>query len=172
MRRALMAVLASFIAFMPVSVRAQVDNEWAPVVVEGAMAPDFDYWSVDAYHRHLHDALDEAPGGLLLVFSEDERDLRMLEREFQSLHDNGTRVMAVVGINDGEAWRKVKRLDLSYSLLADPSHRVGRRFGLYEEETDQARHAWYLIGHDGRVIGWGDQLAAAAWTNAALAAAQ
>jgi peroxiredoxin len=96
------------------------------------------------------------------VFSDDERDLRLLERECQSLHDSGTRVMAVVSTNDGEAWRKVKRLDLSYSLLADPSHRVGRRFGLYEEETDLARHAWYLIGHDGRVIGWGDQLAALA----------
>lgn len=172
MRLALVAVLASFIGLVPVAARAQVDMEWTPAVVSGQVAPDFDYWSVDAYHRHLHDVLDEAQGGLLLVFSDDEGDLRLLERESQSLHDAGTRVMAVVGTSDGEAWRKVKRLDLSYSLLADPSHRVGRRFGLFEDETAVSRRAWYLIGHDGRVIGWGEQLAAHAWSNAALAVDQ
>jgi peroxiredoxin len=134
----------------------------------GSKAPDFQYQSYDAMWQHLHNVLEH--GDVLLVFGASDLDLRMLERERESLVKTGVVPLAVVEKNDRDVWASVRRLGLTYSLLADPKGAIGSQFGVYDPSLGHSRSAWYVIDVKGRVRRTGGDMPASGWTAAAATA--
>jgi len=134
----------------------------------GSRAPDFQYQSYDAMWQHLHNVLEH--GDVLLVFGASDVDLRTLERERESLVKTGVVPLAVIEKNDREVWASVRRLGLTYSLLADPKGAIGTQYGMYDPSLGHSRSAWFVIDVKGRVRRAGGDMPAAGWTAVAATA--
>lgn len=134
----------------------------------GTRAPDFQYQSYDAMWQHLHNVLEH--GDVLLVFGASDVDLRTLEREREGLVKSGFTPLAVVERNDRDVWASVRRLGLTYSLLADPKGAIGTQYGVFDPGIGRSRSAWFVIDVKGRVRQKGSEAPATGWTVAASTA--
>jgi peroxiredoxin len=133
-----------------------------PALSPGKRAPDFQYQSYDALWQHLHNVLEH--GDVLLVFGANDVDLRTLERERESLVKTGVMPLAVVERNDRDVWASVRRLGLTYSLLADPKGAIGTQYGVYDPGIGRSRSAWFVIDVKGKVRQAGGDTPSAGWT--------
>ena len=134
----------------------------------GTHAPDFQYQSYDALWQHLHNVLEH--GDVLLVFGASDVDLRTLERERESLVKTGVMPLAVVERNDRDVWASVRRLGLTYSLLADPKGAIGTQYGVFDPSLGRSHGAWFVIDVKGRVRQSGGEMPALGWTSVAASA--
>ena len=134
----------------------------------GTRAPDFQYQSHDALWQHLHNVLEH--GDVLLVFGASDVGLRMLERERESLVKSGVVPLAVVERNDRDVWASVRRLGLTYSLLADPKGVIGVQYGVYDSSLGHSRTAWFVIDTTRRVRQSGGDTPSPGWTPVAVTA--
>jgi len=101
-----------------------------PKYGSGTRAPDFQYQSYDDLWQSLHNVLDH--GDVLLVFGATDVDLRTLERERETLMKGGLVPLAVVEKSDRDVWASVRRLGLTFSLMADPRGAIGSQYGVYD----------------------------------------
>jgi peroxiredoxin len=127
----------------------------------GKKAPDFQYQSYDAMWQHLHNVLQH--GDVLLVFGASEADLRALERQREGFVDAGIVPMVVMEKGDREVWSLVRRIGLTYSLLADPKGAIGIQYGVFDKNVGRSRTAWFAIDVKGRVRQVGTEVPAQAW---------
>ncbi len=134
----------------------------------GSRAPDFQYQSYDALWQHLHNVLEH--GDVLLVFGASDVDLRTLERERETLVKGGVMPLAVVEHNDRDVWASVRRLGLTYSLLADPKGAIGQQYGVFDASLGRSRTAWFVIDVKGRVRQSGGEMPTQGWTAVAATA--
>jgi peroxiredoxin len=130
-------------------------------IEKGTRAPDFQYQSYDQLWQHLHNLLEH--GDLLLVFGASDVDLRTLERERETLVKNGVTPFAVVERNEREVWASVRRLGLTFSLLADPRGVIGAQYGVYDTGLGRSRSAWFVIDRKGRVRQRGEGMPSQSW---------
>ncbi len=137
-------------------------------VSNGNKAPDFQYQSYDELWQHLHNLLDH--GDVLLVFGASDVDLRTLERERETLLKGGVTPLAVVERSERDVWASVRRLGLTFSLLADPRGAIGLQYGVYEPGLARSRTAWFLIDRKGRVRQSGDGMPSQSWPSLAAMA--
>lgn len=135
---------------------------------KGHRAPDFQYQSADQLWQNLHNLLEH--GDLLLVFGASDVDLRSLEREREPLLKSGITPFAVVERKERDVWASVRRLGLTYSLLADPRGVIGSQFGVYDPGTGRSRSSWFVIDRKGRVRQCGDQMPKHPWPTVAMLA--
>ena len=137
-------------------------------VPQSGRAPDFQYQSYDALWQHLHNVLEH--GDVLLVFGASDVDLRTLERERESLTKGGVLPFAVIEKNDRDVWASVRRLGLTFSLLADPRGAIGSQYGVFDASLGHSRPAWFVIDKKGRIRDAGTSMPAQAWPSVALTA--
>lgn len=127
----------------------------------GNRAPDFQYQSYDAMWQHLHNVLEH--GDVLLVFGASDVDLRTIERERESLMKSGVMPLAVVERGDRDVWASVRRLGLTFSLLADPKGAIGAQYGVFDAGLGRSRSAWFVIDAKGRVRQIGSDMPSQGW---------
>ena len=127
----------------------------------GHKAPDFQYQSYDALWQNLHNVLEH--GDVLLVFGATDVDLRTLEREREVLVRSRVTPLAVVEKNDRDVWASVRRLGLTFSLLADPRGVIGTQYGVYDPSLGRSHTAWFVIDVKGRVRQSGDTMPTQSW---------
>ncbi|MEQ1831602.1 MAG: redoxin domain-containing protein [Candidatus Eisenbacteria bacterium] len=137
-------------------------------VAPGKRAPDFQYQSYDGMWQHLHNALEH--GDMLLVFGASDVDLRTLERERESLIRSGVMPLAVVEKSDRDVWASVRRLGLTYSLLADPKGAIGSQYGVFDAGIGRSRSAWFIIDVKGKVRQVGGEMPSQGWPGLAATA--
>ena len=137
------------------------DRDSGRTLSTGNHAPDFQYQSYDGMWQHLHNVLEH--GDMVLVFGASDVDLRTLERERESLLKAGVMPLAVVEKNDRDVWASVRRLGLTYSLLADPKGAIGAQYGVFDPGIGRSRSAWFVIDVKGRVRQIGGELPAQGW---------
>src|SRR5262249_29870996 len=121
----------------------------------------FQYQSYDAMWQHLHNVLEH--GDVLLVFGCSDLDLRMLERERETLMQGGVVPLAVVERNDRDVWASVRRLGLTFSLLADPKGAIGLQYGVFDGTLGRSRSAWFVIDTKGKVRQSGGNMPVTGW---------
>lgn len=127
----------------------------------GKKAPDFQYQSYDGMWQHLHNVLEH--GDMLLVFGASDVDLRQLERERETLMKAGVLPLAVVEKGDRDVWASVRRLGLTFSLLADPKGVIGAQYGVFDAGVGHSRAAWFVIDVKGRVRQTGAEMPSQGW---------
>lgn len=133
----------------------------SPKLGSGSKAPDFQYQSYDALWQNLHNVLEH--GDVLLVFGASDVDLRTLEREREVLVRSRVTPLAVVEKNDREVWASVRRLGLTFSLLADPRGVIGGQYGVFDANLGRSRTSWFVIDVKGRVRQSGTTMPAQSW---------
>jgi peroxiredoxin len=125
----------------------------ATEVCLGDIAPDVSYQGVDARWRRLHELVAESP--VLLVFGANDAALRAIEREREALMDLGIRPVAVVGSRLGVTRALTTRLELRYTVLADPQGVIAAQFNAFDPASDQAVPTWFVLDPKRRVRGLG-----------------
>lgn len=137
-----------------------VEDDPSPIPV-GRRAPDFQYQATDAMWQYLHNVLEV--GDVLLVFGASDVELRTLERERSTFLRAGIVPLAVVERSDREVWTTVRRLGLTYSLLADPKGVIGRQYGVFDPARRVSSSTWFVIDTKGRVREVGGRVPAEGW---------
>ncbi len=132
-----------------------------PKVAVGHRAPDFQYQSYDALWQNLHNVLEH--GDVLLVFGATDVDLRTLEREREVLVRSRVTPLVVVEKNDRDVWASVRRLGLTFSLLADPRGVIGAQYGVFDASLGRSQSAWFVVDAKGRVRQSGATMPSQAW---------
>jgi peroxiredoxin len=127
----------------------------------GNKAPDFQYQSYDDLWQNLHNVLEH--GDVLLVFGATDVDLRTIERERETLMKGGLIPLAVVEKNDRDVWASVRRLGLTFSLMADPRGAIGSQYGVYDASLGRSVGSWFLIDKKGKVRSSGIGMPAQSW---------
>lgn len=115
----------------------------------GDVAPDFSYQSYDGTWRRLHEL--RAQGPLLLVFAPEEDQLRLMERERGRLLDLGVVPVAVVDKSPRGTWALVQKLNLRFSVLADPRSVIAEQFNVTDWRTHATVPSWFVIDQKGMV---------------------
>lgn len=129
----------------------------------GAPAPDFTYQSHDMLWQNLHDMLEQ--GSVLLVFGANEVQLRQIEHEREALLRQGVVPVVVQDRRDHDVWATVRRLNLNYSLLADPHCVLSEQYGVLDRASRQEQSAWFVVDRSGHVRGAGSgSLPSQDWT--------
>jgi peroxiredoxin len=132
-----------------------------PKYGSGTRAPDFQYQSYDDLWQSLHNVLDH--GDVLLVFGATDVDLRTLERERETLMKGGLVPLAVVEKSDRDVWASVRRLGLTFSLMADPRGAIGSQYGVYDAGLGRSVGSWFMIDRKGKVRSSGIGMPAQSW---------
>ena len=132
-----------------------------PKFSTGNKAPDFQYQSYDDLWQNLHNVLEH--GDVLLVFGANDVDLRTIERERETLVKGGLMPLAVVEKSDRDVWASVRRLGLTFSLMADPRGAIGSQYGVYDASLGRSIGSWFLIDRKGRVRSSGIGMPAQSW---------
>ena len=132
-----------------------------PKFGSGNRAPDFQYQSYDDLWQNLHNVLEH--GDVLLVFGATDVDLRTLERERETLVKGGLIPLAVVEKSDRDVWASVRRLGLTFSLMADPRGAIGAQYGVYDPSLGRSVGSWFLIDKKGKVRSSGIGMPAQSW---------
>ena len=153
-----------------VSVSASVAAAATPSVpTAGSSAPDFTYQSSEHLWQNLHNVLEQ--GAVLLVFGASDANLRAIERERETLLERGILPMVVVERRDTDVWGVVRRLELTYSLLADPHGAIGEQYGVLDPASKRSHASWFAIDRAGRVCAHGEgELPISGWTSLAVQA--
>lgn len=137
------------------------DRDNGRTLSTGNRAPDFQYQSYDGMWQHMHNVLEH--GDMLLVFGASDVDLRTLERERETLLKAGVMPLAVVEKSDRDVWASVRRLGLTFSLLADPKGVIGAQYGVFDPGLSRSRSAWFVIDVKGRVRQIGGEMPSQGW---------
>ena len=137
------------------------DKDNGRTLSAGNRAPDFQYQSYDGMWQHMHNVLEH--GDMLLVFGASDVDLRTLERERETLLKAGVMPLAVVEKSDRDVWASVRRLGLTFSLLADPKGVIGAQYGVFDPGLSRSRSAWFVIDVKGRVRQVGGEMPSQGW---------
>jgi peroxiredoxin len=132
-----------------------------PKYGSGNKAPDFQYQSYDELWQNLHNVLEH--GDVLLVFGATDVDLRTIEREREVLMKGGLIPLAVVEKSDRDVWASVRRLGLTFSLMADPRGAIGAQYGVYDASLGHSVGSWFLIDKKGKVRSSGIGMPAQSW---------
>jgi peroxiredoxin len=132
-----------------------------PKYGSGNRAPDFQYQSYDDLWQNLHNVLEH--GDVLLVFGATDLDLRTLERERETLVKGGLIPLAVVEKSDRDVWASVRRLGLTFSLMADPRGAIGSQYGVYDASLGRSLGSWFMIDKKGKVRSSGIGMPAQSW---------
>jgi peroxiredoxin len=132
-----------------------------PKYGSGNRAPDFQYQSYDELWQSLHNVLEH--GDVLLVFGASDVDLRTLERERETLMKGGLIPLAVMERNDRDVWASVRRLGLTFSLMADPRGAIGSQYGVYDPSLGHSVGSWFLIDRKGKVRSSGIGMPSQSW---------
>ena len=132
-----------------------------PKYGSGNRAPDFQYQSYDDLWQNLHNVLEH--GDVLLVFGATDVDLRTIERERETLVKGGLVPLAVVEKGDREVWASVRRLGLTFSLMADPRGAIGSQYGVYDPSLGRSVGSWFMIDRKGKVRSSGIGMPAQSW---------
>ena len=132
-----------------------------PKFGSGNRAPDFQYQSYDDLWQNLHNVLEH--GDVLLIFGAADLDLRTLERERETLMKGGLIPLAVVEKSDREVWACVRRLGLTYSLMADPRGAIGAQYGVYDAGLGRSVGSWFMIDRKGKVRSSGIGFPSQSW---------
>jgi peroxiredoxin len=119
----------------------------------GDVAPNFSYRAGDGHWRHLSDIV--AQGRVLLAFGADELTLRVIERERDSLVDLGVVPVALVEGRPSATQGLVKRLDLRYTVLADPGGIIAAQFNAVDPATGRQVPSWFVLDRKRCVRGLG-----------------
>jgi peroxiredoxin len=115
----------------------------------GDPAPDFPYRAHDGQWRDLSAFL--AHGDLLLVIGADDATLARIERERDLLLSTGVVPVAVLAHKSDDVWRLVRRLGLTYSVLADPNREIARLYGTIDPRTGSDVAGWCVVDRKRRV---------------------
>ncbi|MEO5989749.1 MAG: redoxin domain-containing protein [Candidatus Eisenbacteria bacterium] len=115
----------------------------------GEVAPDFTYQSHEYLWQNLHNILESGP--VLLVFGAGDLQLLALEHGREALSAHGVTPLAVVDRRDVDAWTTVRRLNLGFSLLADPRSVIGEQYGVLDLASHRSQPAWFVIDRTGYV---------------------
>ena len=138
-------------------------------LIAGSQAPDFTYQSSDHLWQNLHNLLEQ--GSVVLVFGASDANLRAIEREREALLKRGILPMVVVERRDVDVWGVVRRLELNYSLLADPRGAIGEQYGVFDPARRCSHASWFVIDTTGRVREHGEgELPVSGWTSLAVQA--
>ena len=121
----------------------------ATEVCLGDIAPDFSYQGTDARWRRLRDLVADHP--VLLVFGANEATLRILEGERDALMDRGVLPVAVAGSRLGATRAMTERLQLRFTLLADPQGVIASQFNAVDPASGRHLPAWFVLDRDRRV---------------------
>jgi peroxiredoxin len=132
-----------------------------PKYGSGNRAPDFQYQSYDDLWQSLHNVLEH--GDVLLVFGATDVDLRTLERERETLMKGGLVPLAVVEKSDRDVWASVRRLGLTFSLMADPRGAIGSQYGVYDAGLGRSVGSWFMIDRKGKVRSSGIGMPSQSW---------
>jgi peroxiredoxin len=132
-----------------------------PKFGSGNRAPDFQYQSYDELWQNLHNVLEH--GDVLLVFGATDVDLRTIERERDVLVKGGLIPLAVVEKSDRDVWASVRRLGLTFSLMADPRGAIGAQYGVYDPSIGHSVGSWFMIDRKGKVRSSGIGMPAQSW---------
>jgi len=116
-----------------------------------AIAPDFQFESADGGWKHLHDLC--AKGHVLLIFAPDDRQLKALEHDADSLRARGIEPVGVIPLRDRDGWRAIDRLGLSFRLISDPRNQVASQFWVRDGAAGHDLKGWCLVNSDRRVVG-------------------
>lgn len=119
----------------------------------GDIAPDVSYQGVDARWRRLRELVSETPA--LLVFGASDAALRAIEREREGLMDLGVIPVAVVGSRLGSVRALAGRLELRYTVLADPRGVIAAQFNAIDPANGRPLPAWFVLDRERRVRGLG-----------------
>lgn len=159
-----------------VSGSASAPRSSTPVPISGELAPDFTYQSQEYLWQNLHNILEHS--AVMLVFGAGDEQLLAIERDRETLTAHGVTPLAVVDRRDVDAWTMVRRLNLGYSLLADPRSVLGEQYGVIDATSRRSQPAWFVIDRAGHVCqsglgplprhGYGDLAAAALKSTAAV----
>ena len=128
---------------------APADSPSRPSIGSGSRAPDFQYQSYDNLWQNLHNVLEH--GDVLLIFGASDVDLRTLEREREALVKGSVLPLAVIEKPDREVWALVRRLGLTFSLMADPRGAIGTQYGVFDPGVGRSSTSWFFIDRKGRV---------------------
>ena len=143
----------------PASTRAGVAIQALPTEIPatevrlGDIAPDVSYQGVDARWRRLRELVAENPA--LLVFGANYATLRAIEREREELMDLGVIPVAVVGSRLGAVRALASRLELRYTLLADPQGVIAAQFNAIDAADGRTLPTWFVLDPKRRVRGLG-----------------
>lgn len=130
----------------------------------GQPAPDFTYQSHDMLWQNLHDMLEQ--GSVLLVFGASDDQMRQIEHERENLLRQGVVPVVVQDHRDHDVWATVRRLNLNYSILADPHCVVSEQYGVLETPARRVTTAWFVVDRSGRVRANGaGELPAKGWVS-------
>ena len=132
-----------------------------PKYSTGNKAPDFQYQSYDELWQNLHNVLEH--GDVLLVFGATDVDLRTIERERETLMKGGLLPLAVVEKTDRDVWASVRRLGLTFSLMADPRGAIGAQYGVFDASLGHSVGSWFVIDRHGRVRSSGIGMPTQSW---------
>jgi peroxiredoxin len=113
------------------------------IVDKGDPAPNFSYQSYDGRWRHLRDLVDK--GAVLLVFAPRNHHLVRIERERQRLLDLGVLPVVILDVKQGTARSQVRRMELTYTVLADPRNVIASQFNVVDPITQGAIPSWFVI---------------------------
>jgi peroxiredoxin len=127
----------------------------------GRRAPDFQYQSYDDLWQNLHNVLEH--GDVLIVFGAGDVDLRTLERDRETLSKGGVLPLAVLEKTDREVWALVRRLGLTFSLMADPRGAIGLQYGVYDPGLGRSSTSWFFIDRKGKVRSSGIGMPSSGW---------
>jgi len=121
----------------------------------GDIAPDFSYQGPDARWRRLRDLVAETP--VLLVFGANDGVLRIVEGEREALMDLGIIPVAVVRSRLGVTRVIVNRLELRFTVLADPQGVIAAQFNAVDPASGRPLPCWFVLDARRRVRGLGRQ---------------
>ena len=127
----------------------------ATEVCLGDVAPDFSYQDPDARWRRLRDLVAATPA--LLIFGANDGVLRIVESEREALLDLGVIPVAVVGSRLGAARALASRLELRYTVLADPQGVIAAQFNSADPANGRPLPSWFVLATQRRVRGLGRQ---------------
>lgn len=112
-------------------------------VVPGSLAPDFSYQTPDDEWHRLSDLLEQGP--VLMLIGARDPQLAALEKERGRLLDLGVIPVAVIDGNARTARSATQRLDLSFTLIADPQSVIAGQFNAISQDTGAPAPCWFVI---------------------------
>lgn len=115
----------------------------------GDVAPDFSYEAFDGRWRNLHDL--RVQGAVVLVIAPDHDQLLALERERTALLSRGIVPVAILDATPRATASTIRKLDLRYSVIADPRRVIAEQFNAIQSRTHAAVPAWFVIDRSGAV---------------------
>lgn len=115
----------------------------------GDVAPDFSYEAFDGRWRNLHDL--RVQGAVVLVIAPDHDQLLALERERATLIERGIVPVAILDQTPRATASTIRKLNLHYSVIADPRRVIAEQFNAIQSRTHAAVPAWFVIDRSGGV---------------------